>query len=270
MSKMKFDDWAVDWTKKHADELVPFRGFCACLHPEHGMLHVAKDVVASINQAQFLKRSIRKKAVHVLVTALLERSGWETPERANAPQIFEPKRRPKRKIYEPPADHKPLTSEEINAAVEEGQRAAESMRKRLDNLSAPYDLFDTGGLIDGGGAAYRRQKMDEASAKRGQALADKFEEARDSTLHGFATKLKLRATDVLMFLLAEGMEGVNVNTKLDEETRRKIEEHFKDKIAQNAAPAASGSLPDNAKTSPHKQPPFRPTHAWDHNRMRFD
>lgn len=92
------------------------------------------------------------------------------------------------------------------------------------------------------------------------------------TLHAFATKLGVRVTDVLMFLLTEGMEGIHVNTKLDEETRRKVEERFKKREPiVEVQTATSESLPRNAVESPHEQPPFRST-GWSiwRDRLRID
>lgn len=54
------DQWAVDCAKEHTDELVPLRGFCVYLHPEHGIVHVAKDITTSLSQSRFVKSAARR------------------------------------------------------------------------------------------------------------------------------------------------------------------------------------------------------------------
>lgn len=73
-----------------------------------------------------------------------------------------------------------------------------------------------------------------------------------------------------MFLLTEGMQGVHINTVLDEEMVNMVEEKFKKKQPiVEVQTSTSGSLPREAVESPHKQPSFQPSRrSW--RDMRFD
>ena len=106
----------------------------------HGLVGVARDVTAGINQSRFVKKSIRKECAYVDVNGILNRAGWR-----------DPKLTLKRKVFQPSEDHQPLTGGEVKKLLEEGRKAREEMGKRLDRLSAPYDLFDNSSLIDGVG-----------------------------------------------------------------------------------------------------------------------
>jgi len=161
-----------------------------------------------------------------------------------------PKTAPKRKVFQPDPNREPLTEEKVKELLEEGLKVREALKPSLDRLSAPYDPEDENALIDGGGAGWRRHQAEQ-------------HEDESLTLVAYAQKKGKKATEVLMKLLGWGREGVHVNTKLDPETIKQLDEEYDPPVVDVATPT-SESLPRNAIESPHKQPPFQPRKApWD-------
>lgn len=121
--------------------------------------------------------------------------------------------------------YEPLTVKEI-------EEAREDMKKEridgLPDLARSIDVFDNEIVLDTAPSPSQYQEP-------------------TVTLADFAKTHALKATDVLMTLIAMGMTGVSIHTVLDADTLTKLEEHC----------CFTPSLPHEAKSSPHKQPPFK-------------
>lgn len=85
------------------------------------------------------------------------------------------------------------------------------------------------------------------------------------TLANFAQEHGVKATDVLIYLLGKGVQGIHINSRIEREHLQDLLRQFPKKGSKveempiaKSSPAMSESLPRNAVESPHKQPPFRP------------
>ena len=153
--KKRKDKWVQVWVKDNIDKLVPYRGLCVTLHPEHGIVCIARDVLNAIKQVEFLRRSIAAECVHCDVFALLKKAGWKDPFESQAPfdvaEREKDKRRGrgkdkpreakvwkrKRKVDDPVPQLKDPPADPHNGLPD------------LSPLAPPIDLFDNGVVLDG-------------------------------------------------------------------------------------------------------------------------
>lgn len=226
-------DWVNRWCKEHLEDLRRLSHGWATIHPEHGIVNYdTLSMLHLIGRNRFIKRSIMKECVHIDV----------------AKTVFDLK--PRRKVWEPP------TPEEMAEAVKKTKYEPKAWTKKSEpgdpqkratpaGIPSLHDPFDT---------------------------PQELEERVQMTLARFAQSRGIKATEVLIFLLSEGAEGVHINSILDDAWLKLLNEKW---------PAA---LPKEATESPHKQPPFQPMQhdpydrdfvvdgggaAW-RNRTRFD
>jgi hypothetical protein len=233
-------EWLFMWTDANIDELKKLEHGWATIHPVHGIInHDTIGLIHLLGKNRFIKRSIMKACVHIDVAASLRTYALINPFHAAFEGV--------KKAF------KPFTSAEREterAKMREETKKDEERKKTsttlvtvinpdnpnivrpdgLSPLAQAIDLFDNDVVLD--------------DAKH----PSEWKEPGSVELAEFAKKHSLKATDVLMKLLEQGMTGVHIHTLLDKATIAQLEEQF----------GIMPGLPLEAKTSPHKQPAFKP------------
>ena len=88
--RLKVDPWVQEWCTEHALELAHYRGLVVAIHPQNGIVTIARDLENLTAQVGFLRRSIASECAAIDVDGALSmigRPGLRVMKRPDSPNM---------------------------------------------------------------------------------------------------------------------------------------------------------------------------------------